>query len=149
MISVEYANAYSEVMEILKHINKEEYLKIPKRKIEVFEKNSNKDYKFLYSPEKTLDEQNVSKIAKAIIGLLFRDYWATEEQKNKIINKQKNDRKIMEEQKKSIYNVDKIFKERVNINKKHKEKTEIIVYKETLLKKIFNKIRALFKINSK
>ena len=32
MISVEYANAYSEVLEILKYISKEDYEKIPNSK---------------------------------------------------------------------------------------------------------------------
>ena len=89
MVSVEYANAYSEVLEILKFISKEDYNKIPANKIELFKLNSNKEYKFTYSPNKTLDEQNVSKRAKAIIGILFRDYWATEVQRDKIIRKQK------------------------------------------------------------
>lgn len=35
MISVEYANAYSEVLEILKYISKEDYEKIPNSKIEL------------------------------------------------------------------------------------------------------------------
>ena len=64
----------------------------------------------IYNPEKTLSEQNVSKRAKAIIGLLFRDYWATDEQKEKIIREQKNDRLIIEEQKKSLYDVENIFR---------------------------------------
>ena len=73
MVSVEYANAYSEVLEILKFISKEDYNKIPASKIELFKLNSNKEYKFTYNPNKTLDEQNVSKRAKAIIGILFKD----------------------------------------------------------------------------
>ena len=57
MVSVEYANAYSEVLEILKFISKEDYEKIPANKIELFKLNSNKYYEFTYDPEKTLDEQ--------------------------------------------------------------------------------------------
>ena len=87
MVSVEYANAYSEVLEILKYISKEDYEKIPNSKIELFETNHNKEYIFKYNPNKTLDEQDVSKIAKAIIAILFRDYWATEIQKEKIENR--------------------------------------------------------------
>ena len=110
MISVEYANAYSEVLEILKYISKEDYEKIPNSKIELFETNHNKEYIFKYNPNKTLDEQNVSKIAKAIIAILFRDYWATEIQKEKIITKQNYDRKQLEEKKKERYNSDNLFK---------------------------------------
>lgn len=110
MVSVEYANAYSEVLEILKYISKEDYEKIPNSKIELFETNHNKEYIFKYNPNKTLDEQNVSKTAKAIIAILFRDYWATELQKEKIIAKQNYDRMQLEEKKKEIYNSDNIFK---------------------------------------
>ena len=110
MVSVEYANAYSEVLEILKYISKEDYEKIPNSKIELFETNHNKDYIFKYNPNKTLNEQNVSKTAKAIIAILFRDYWATEIQKEKIINKQNYDRMKLEEEKRTRYNSDNLFK---------------------------------------
>lgn len=77
MENIEYANAYSEVLEILKNISKEDYEKVPSEKIDLFEKNANKNYSFQYDTNLTLDEQNVSKRAKAIIAILFRDYWAT------------------------------------------------------------------------
>lgn len=148
MVSVEYANAYSEVLGILKYISREDYEKIPKNRIEVFEVNSNKEYNFDYDPEKTLDEQNVSKRTKAIIGLLFRDYWATDEQKDKIIKNQNYDRQILEEQKKSMYDVENIFKKRSYENdiKENEEVKEMLVYKETFFRKCINKIKSFFKI---
>ena len=148
MVSVEYANAYSEVLEILKYISKEDYEKIPNSKIELFETNHNKEYIFKYNPNKTLDEQNVSKTAKAIIAILFRDYWATDEQKDKIIRKQNYDRQILEEQKKSMYDVENIFKKRSYENdiKENEEVKEMLVYKETFFRKCINKIKSFFKI---
>ena len=109
MIDTKYANAYVEVLEILKYISREDYNKIPKNKIELFQINANNDYHFTYTSEKTLNEQNVSKIAKGIIAILFRDYWATDIQKKKIIEKQNYDRRIKEEQK-IKFNPDNIFK---------------------------------------
>ncbi len=99
MIDINYANAYTEVLEILKYVSLEDYNKIPKNKIELFKANANNNYHFTYSPNKTLNEQNVSKIAKGIIAILFRDYWATDIQREKIIKKQNADRRIIEEQK--------------------------------------------------
>ncbi len=148
MVSVEYANAYSEVLEILKFISKEDYKKIPANKIELFKLNSNKEYEFTYDSEKTLDEQNVSKRAKAIIGILFRDYWATEVQREKIIRKQKNDRLILKEQKKSLYDIENIFKKR-NIcseTEAKEEVTEMVVYKANFITRVFNKIKKFLKI---
>ena len=85
MVNIEYANAYSEVLEILKYVSEEEYNKIPKELIEVYEKNANKQHKFKYDSSQTLDEQEVSIITKGIIAILFRDYWATEMQKENIM----------------------------------------------------------------
>ena len=109
MVDNKYAIAYSEILEILKHIPIEDYNKIPKTKIELFETNANNEYTFNYDPSKTLEEQNVSNITKGIIILLFRDYWATEIQRNKIIAKQNYDRMKLEEKKKQKYNSDNIF----------------------------------------
>lgn len=108
--NIEYANAYSEILGILRYIPLKDYNKIPNKKIKLFEKKANKDYKFYFNPSKTLDEQNISKRAKAILGILFRDYWATDEQRQRIINKQKYDRKKLEEKKKEMHNPDNIFK---------------------------------------
>lgn len=116
MLDEKYSIAYSEVLEILKHISKEDYEKIPKSKIELYKENANRDYVFNYNPEKTLDEQNVSKIAKGIIAILFRDYWATPEQREKIIRKQNDDRIQIEMEKAKKYNPD-VFK----VNKNNEE----------------------------
>ena len=75
----------------------------------MFKINANNEYTFNYDPSKTLEEQNVSNITKGIIILLFRDYWATEMQRNKIIAKQNHDRMKLEEKKKEKYNPDNIF----------------------------------------
>ena len=110
MIDIEYANAYTEVLEILKYISVEDYNKIPKSRIDLFKTNANKEYTFKYNPDKTLDEQNVSKTAKEIIAILFRDYWATDNQREKIMKKQNYDRQKLEEEKREKYNPDNLFK---------------------------------------
>lgn len=110
MVNIEYAIAYSEVLEILKYIPIEDYNKIPKTKIELFKTNANNSYIFTYDPDKTLEEQEVSKIGKSIIAILFRDYWATEVQREKITTKQNYYRQKLEEEKRLKYNSDNIFK---------------------------------------
>ena len=84
MINSTYSRAYTEVLEIIKYFPEEEYAKIPEEKIEFYKNNMDKDYVFLINPEIDLSEQNISSEANAIIVNLFRDYFATEEQKAKI-----------------------------------------------------------------
>ena len=67
MVTAEYKIAYSEVLEILKHISKEEYNKIPKEMIQMFKTNATNESHFAYNSNKTLQEQNVSETARTII----------------------------------------------------------------------------------
>ncbi len=148
MINIKYANAYFEVLEILKYISVEDYNKIPKNKIELFETNANNDYIFKYDISKTLDEQNVSKITKGIIAILFRDYWATESQREKIISKQNYDRMKIENEKQGKYNTN-IFQDKDNLKieysgKERKNEIAIVKYKENICIKILRNIKSMF-----
>ena len=146
MVDNKYAVAYSEVLEILKHIPIEDYNKIPKTKIELFKINANNEYTFNYDPSKTLEEQNVSNITKGIIILLFRDYWATERQRNKIIAKQNYDRMKLEEKKKEKYNPDNIFRNRYkNFLADNIENNQELALIETNNMKWYKKIWKLIK----
>lgn len=155
MADIQYANAYTEVLDILKYISKEDYEKIPKSKIKVFEENSNKNYNFTYDENKTLDEQNVSEITKVIIAILFRDYWATKEQRYIIIKKQQE----IKDQKQKELMVK--FEQNKNISEKDLKKvnvasdldididyargTNLETYKEeNIFKRIISKIRGIF-----
>ena len=155
MADIQYANAYTEVLDILKYISKEDYEKIPKSKIKVFEENSNKNYNFTYDENKTLDEQNVSEITKAIIAILFRDYWATKEQRYIIIKKQQE---IKDQKQKELMAK---FEQNKNISEKDLKKvnvasdldididyargTNLEIYKEeNIFKRIISKIRGIF-----
>lgn len=95
----EFMNACSEVIEILKHVKKEDLKKIPKEEIKVLGNNQNKALNFVYDPSKTVTEQNVSKLAKGIISLYFFKYIVSDEQKEEIIKKQECYKNILEEEK--------------------------------------------------
>lgn len=140
MVSIEYANAYAEILEILKHISEEDYNKIPKKKIRVFEEFATKDYEFTYDPRKTLDEQNVSSITRYIIAILFRDYWATEKQRRIILDNEKLDKVNSEREKREKYDPNKIFE---NTKKDTQDETEEVLENHLVLEReenIFSKI---------
>lgn len=147
MVDIQYANAYTEVLEILKNISQEDYNKVPKEKINLFEQNANKEYIFDYDSTKTLEEQNVSKIARAIIAILFRDYWATDEQRDKIKAFQNNKRHQIEEENKQKYDTD-IFKNRTNIANESQsgqaENMQLVEYKENIFKRIIGFFKKKF-----
>lgn len=67
MVNIEYKIAYSEVLEILKYISKEEFNKVPQDMLEMFKANAINNNEFVYNPRKTLQEQNVSETARTIL----------------------------------------------------------------------------------
>ena len=150
MIDENYKKSCKEVIEILSCIPKEDYAKIPNEIIKVLENDKDENYNFEYDPRKTLDEQNVSKQAKTIIAIFFRDYWSTPEQRKKIKSFQSNKRNIIEEEKRQRFDSENLFKTKSVINEeleRNKEKSSIIVYRKNIFSKILNKIKNLFKRN--
>ena len=145
-VSIEYANAYSEVLEVLNHMSKEDYDKIPKDMIDMFRTNSNKEYQFRYDVKKEFEEQQISKRAKLILAILFRDYWATPYQKEKIIAKQNTDRQKREQQKIEKYNPDNTFNKKNTENEEVSNDLIIEVEKENLYQKIINFIKRILNI---
>lgn len=155
MADIQYANAYTEVLDILKYISKEDYEKIPKSKIKVFEENCNKNYNFTYDENKTLDEQNVSEITKVIIAILFRDYWTTKEQRYVIIKKQREAREEQERQIRERIEQNRQIKEDdiktidvstdLDLDYNYNQGTSLEIYrKDNILKKIIGKIKDFF-----
>ena len=141
MVATEYKIAYSEVLEILKYISKEDFNKVPHNIIEMFKANASTENKFKYNSEKTLKEQDVSEIARIIIAILFRDYWATETQREKILAKQNYDRKKIQEE---MYKQDNLFKNKQRLTKVNIEEQQLVVYNESIFRRIFNKILTFF-----
>ena len=140
----EYGVAYKEVLEILKYLPKEDYKKIPKSDIKLFETKASKDYYFNYNPDKTLDEQKVSKLAKGILANLIRDYLVNKKQKEKIISVQKLYREKLEMEKRKKYNTEDIFNNSKKTIELEIEGKANLIEKEKWYKKIF-KIFKIFK----
>ena len=138
MVTTEYKIAYSEILEILKHISKKEQDKIPSNMIEMFKANASENSNFVYNPRKTLKEQNVSEIGISIIAILYRDYWATKEQKQKILNYQNRER---EKYKAEKYDVNNIFKKKNEMKSAFAEEYSVIVQKKNFIQKIIGKIK--------
>lgn len=146
MIDLEYCNACTEVLEILKYIPREDYDKIPLKKIEVLKMDRNIRHIFQYDVNKTFEEQGVSEKARLILAVFFRDYWATERQQEMILAKENTDRNKLEEEKREKYNPDDLFKNS-KITKEIEEEpiienTQMVEYKqENVFQKVFSKIK--------
>ena len=151
MIAENYACAYKEVIEILKYTKREDVNKIPKYRILLWKTNMKKDYNFTVDQSKPLEEQNLSIEAKAIIANIFKKYWATDYQKERIEAKEKYDRAQAEKEKLEKYNPNDIFKNKQNNNtEEKKENVSMIEYKEfSIFQKVKEFIKNIFKATKK
>ena len=140
-----YKNAYTEVYEIIKQLDEEEYNKIPSNVITAIRENRNTEYEFELDEELELKEQELLPETKAILFNIFRDYLSTPEQKEKIIKMQVEERRKNEQNKSEQYNSD-LFASKKKVQDIREEHTELIEYKENILKRIFNKIRQFFHV---
>lgn len=138
--------AYKEIYEILKIFPSELVNKIPKDKIDFFYKNMDNSYEYNISKE-TFDGQTMLEETAAILTILFRDYWATPMQKEKILAYENLARKKLEEEKRIQYNPDNLFKKQEGPKyfEEQVEETAMVEYKENIFKKIINKILKIFK----
>ena len=110
LVITKYQKAYTEVLEILKYLKTEEYNRIPKEKIRFYKENMDKNYIYSINPQIELSKQSVSNEAYAILVSLFRDYIATERQKEILTNLLNQNQERQEQLKKEKYPVNNIFK---------------------------------------
>lgn len=143
-----YQKSYKEILEILKYVPEESVKKIPQEMRDMFEKEQLKTYDFQIDTSKTFEEQELLEETKAILANIFRDYWATPYQKERIEIKEKYDRQQSEEQKRKIYNPNDLFKNKNNRNPDFEKLSNlpIEVKKESFFKKIINFFKKKFHI---
>ena len=148
-----YAKAYKEIVEILKYVPKESVNKIPKEMRDMFETEQLKTYNFQIDTGKTFEEQELLEETKAIFANIFRDYWATDYQKDKIIEKENQDREEYERQKREIYNPNDIFKNKntltnnkniqEKLNEEYNKNLPIEVQKQNIFQRLISFMKKL------
>ena len=101
----ERKKAYAEVCEILNHMSKTDVEKIPREILSYYSENADKKYSFKFDETKTFAEQKLSYIAKVVLAMFYRDYWATQEERDNITKKEKLDIKKQKEESQTDKNV--------------------------------------------
>lgn len=141
MITKDYAMAYTEVIEILKYVPEEDVKKIPEEKISFYKRHMDKEYDYELDMTKEFEEQDMSEITKAILANIFKDYWATPYQKERIEAKEKYDLEKLEEEKRQKYNSDNLFKNKKVENVLENNNLPIEIKQESIFKKLINFIK--------
>ena len=75
VISLEQRQVYSEILEVLRHMDKIYVEKIPKKLIMFFYDNCSLDYEFTMT--KTIGEEKLNDKTLALLSLLHSNYWSS------------------------------------------------------------------------
>ena len=102
--------AFAELLELLSFLDEESKNKIPQRLISIFEANALNSYKKHLSPNLPLEKQNLSEKTISYLGVICLNYWCdSEEEKQDLINKVRENDIRKEEELREKYSYDKMF----------------------------------------
>lgn len=141
----DYAKAYTELLEVLKHVSSSSLNKIPKENLEMYNQNKDKNYKYEYNSKLEFEQQQMSRLTRILIANIYIQYWASEEERNRIKQMDKNELAQMEIEKRNMYNPDDLFSNRKKENKIEKESLAII-NKKNILERIVEKIKQILNL---
>ena len=150
---IDYNKRLTEVSEILKYLDEEDYNKIPKDFIELIENNKDKEYEWQYDETKSLKEQNVSRDTIVILSYINMEYLLNDEQKELMERiHELNDEKQREEEKTSDdkVGVEDLFNnndKQYIIQEESKETVLLVPERDSFFKRFVNNLKRLFKIN--
>ena len=138
----EYEEAFSEVDEVLKLMPIDLLSKIPVQFRKVISENKDTNYKV--NIKEPLEEQNLKKETIVILGLIYRDFLASPEEKEKLQIKDAEELKRIEQEMQEQYDIENIYKKRKKKNRlsnieEDQESTDLILSeKPSFLKRFFN-----------
>ena len=145
--NINYIKAYTEVNCLLEYLPQSYIDKLPKKLIELIQNQSNEQYNINIDTNKSLLEQNFSKKAKDLIAVIKYNYWSTNEEKQQLQqifydNENKYQKELSEK-----YDLDNIFKKKESKMEmpQIENNVQMVVYKENILIRIFNKLKNLIK----
>ena len=143
--------AFTEVYEVLKLMPKQLLNKIPNEFYKMIEEE--RDKKYFPDIREPLEKQKLKNETIIILGLIYRDFLCSEEERKKLQEKDARElqevQQKLEEEIRQKYNPDDIFKNRNKIEEQsaQEENSLMVVEEEKWYRKIFNIIKKLFKKN--
>lgn len=148
MIAEVYRNSFKEVYDILENTDDELLKKIPTKFMNFIKDNMNENYKTNIQLNVDIDKQPLLKETEAVLSLIYRSYWATDEEKQEFAIKDQQEFIEKEEKKKSEFNgndIYQIFENRKDLNKITIDNNLTVIKKDNFIKKFFDKILNIFK----
>ena len=157
------SRSYSELYVILNILGNNFIKMLPEKLYSLIVQERDKEYNpNLLMDDGRLDESKISKETIALFAILNYKYFTKDEnEKNELLKIYKNNELEMQKNVREQYNPDKIFENTIdssaidnsnpinvateNNNATEKNNTSLVEYKEPFFKKLFRKIKSIFK----
>ena len=143
-----YEEAFAEVDEIFKTMPVDILSKIPIKFRQIISENKAKDYKVEIKED--FQEEDLKEETVILLGLIYRDFLASPEEREELQKRDAEELKIIEEEMQQQYDMENIFQKRKGNKNAGDESvsTDLTLYKEpNFVQKIFNLFKGLFKKN--
>ena len=134
--------AFSEVYDIINHLDTKLYNRIPTSFIEMIKENKDNTYQPQIDYRISINKQKLLRDTRTILSLIYRDYICSVQKREELKYNDIMELKKEQEENAIELNHEDIFKKKkqdvsINLN------TEIVEYKENIFKRIINFIRKL------
>ena len=140
-----YEEAFAEVDEILKIMPVDLLSKIPVQFRKIISENKAKNYKV--DIQEPLNEEKLKEETVVILGLIYRDFLASPEEREELQAQDAEEVRKIEEEMQQKYDMENIFKKR-KASRNDEFSTDLVLYEQQgFLKKLFNLIKGLFNKN--
>ena len=142
MLSVEYKNSVSEVLDIINNMEEIYKKKISQKFMQFLQKNKSDAYTNHINPEIEINKQIQGKRTREILAIIAYNYWYNDIEKEnyrKQLKKNEEERQTELQQK---YNTDNLFKKQEKVEEHHM----ILVEEKKWYTKIIDKIRKFFRL---
>ena len=143
-----YEEAFTEVEEVLKLMPIDLVSRIPAQLRQTISENKATNYKIVI--KEPLEEPKLKKETIVILGLIYRDFLASPEEREKLQIKDSEELRKIEQQMQEQYDVNNVFnnKKRYKILEENQNSKDLTLYKEpNFLVKFFNMIKGIFNKN--
>lgn len=143
-----YEEAFSEIEEVLKLMPIDLVSKIPAQFRQIISENKATNYKVVI--KEPLEKQKLKKETTIILGLIYRDFLASPEEREELQLKDTEELRKIERKMQEQYDIENILKKNRAVKKSKVEKSlnDLVVYKEpNFLSKLFCIIKGIFNKN--
>ena len=142
MLSVEYKNSVSEVLDIINNMEEIYKKKISQKFMQFLQKNKSDAYTNHINPEIEINRQIQGKKTREILAIIAYNYWYNDTERENYKRQLKKNEEERQAELQQKYNADNLFKRQEEVE----EQQMIIVEEKKWYMKIFDKIKKIFRI---